>query len=199
MGRIARVIAVGVPHHITQKGEWAATVFQVEEDRRVYLQLLREYGERYAVRWWGYCLMSNHVHLVAVPVKENALANALRRAHSDYACYAKVKLRTSGHFWQNRYYSCSLDRVHQWTALVYVERNPIRAGMVSRAEDIRVVKRARIFSRIVAALTRFPLYNLNSVERSPSHRCPIWSLRAFVSHRGGWHGRSMESPRHAGR
>jgi putative transposase len=40
----------------------------------VYLQLLREYGERYAVRWWGYCLMSNHVHLVAVPMKENALA-----------------------------------------------------------------------------------------------------------------------------
>ena len=51
----------------------------------VYLQLLREYGERYAVCRWGYCLMSNHVHLVAVPMKENALANALRRAHSDYA------------------------------------------------------------------------------------------------------------------
>jgi len=78
----------------------------------VYLQLLREYGERYAVRWWGYCLMSNHVHLVAVPMKERALANALRRAHSDYARYANVKLRTSGHFWQNRYYSCPLDRIH---------------------------------------------------------------------------------------
>ena len=48
----------------------------------------------------GVCLMSNHVHLVAVPIKENALANALRRAHSDYARYANVKLRTSGHFWQ---------------------------------------------------------------------------------------------------
>jgi putative transposase len=50
----------------------------------------------------GYCLMTNHVHLVAVPRKENALANTLRRAHSDYARYANVKLRTSGHFWQNR-------------------------------------------------------------------------------------------------
>ena len=76
----------------------------------------------------GYCLMSNHVHLLAVPMRENALANALRRAHSDYARYANVKLRTSGHFWQNRYYSCPLDRVHQWTALAYVERNPVRAG-----------------------------------------------------------------------
>jgi putative transposase len=124
MGRIARVIAVGLPHHITQRGNGRRAVFHVEEDRAVYLQLLREYGERYAVRWWGYCLMSNHVHLVAVPMKENALANALRRAHSDYARYANVKLRTSGHFWQNRYYSCPLDRIHQWTALAYVERNP---------------------------------------------------------------------------
>ena len=68
-------------------------------------------------------------------MKEGALANALRRAHSDYARYANVKLRTSGHFWQNRYYSCPLDRIHQWTALAYVERNPVRAGMVSQTED----------------------------------------------------------------
>jgi len=125
------VIAVGLPHHVTQRGNGRRVVFHSDED----LQLLREYGERYAVRWWGYCLMSNHVHLVAVPMKENALANTLRRAHSDYARYANVKLRTSGHFWQNRYYSCPLDQIHQWTAIAYVERNPVRAGMVSQAED----------------------------------------------------------------
>lgn len=129
------MIAVGLPHHVTQRGNGRRAVSHAEQDRVVYLQLLREYGERYAVHWWGYCLMSNHVHLVAVPMKEHALANALRRAHSDYARYANVKLRTSGHFWQNRYYSCPLDRIHQWTALAYVERNPVRAGMASRAED----------------------------------------------------------------
>jgi putative transposase len=128
-------MAVGLPHHITQEGMGGEPFSMHRKNRTVYLQLLREYGERYAIRWWGYCLMSNHVHLVAVPMKENALVNALRRAHSDYARYANVKLRTSGHFWQNRYYSCPLDRIHQWTALAYVERNPVRAGMVSRAED----------------------------------------------------------------
>ena len=46
----------------------------------IYLQLLREYGERYAIRWWDYCLMSNHVHLVAVPTKENALASGGKQA-----------------------------------------------------------------------------------------------------------------------
>jgi putative transposase len=135
MGRIARVIATGLPHHVTQRGNGRRTVFHSDEDRRIYLRLLRECGERYGVRWWGYCLMTNHVHLVAVPTKENALANALRLAHSEYARYANVKLRTNGHFWQNRYYSCPLDQIHQWTALAYVERNPVRAGIVSRAED----------------------------------------------------------------
>ena len=79
--------------------------------------------------------MSNHIHFVAVPMKENTLANIVRRAHSDYARYANVKLRTSGHFWQDRYYSCPLDRIHQWTALAYVERNPVRAGIMSQAGD----------------------------------------------------------------
>jgi hypothetical protein len=68
-------------------------------------------------------------------MRKNALANALRGTHSDYARYANVKLRTNGHFWLNRYYSCPLDQIHQWTALAYVERNPVRAGMVSQAED----------------------------------------------------------------
>jgi putative transposase len=78
---------------VTQRGNGRRAVFYSDEDRKVYLQLLWEYGECYGVRWWGYCLMSNHVHLVAVPRKENALANRLRRAHSDYARYANVKLR----------------------------------------------------------------------------------------------------------
>ena len=63
-GENTRVIAVGLPHYITQRGNGRRAVFHAEEDRTVYLQLLREYGERYAVRWWSYCLMSNHVHLV---------------------------------------------------------------------------------------------------------------------------------------
>jgi hypothetical protein len=67
-------------------------------------------------------------------MKENALANALRRAPSDYARYANVKLRRvviSGKTVITR----ALDRTHQWTGLAYVERNPVGAGMISRAED----------------------------------------------------------------
>ncbi len=67
MARIARVVAPGVAHHITQRGNRRMDVFFNDDDRQAYLELLREYGEKHGVRYWGYCLMSNHVHLIAVP------------------------------------------------------------------------------------------------------------------------------------
>ena len=63
-----------MPHHVTQRGNGQRTIFHSDEDRKIYLQLLREYGERYAVRWWGYCLMDNHVHLVACSSDEGKCA-----------------------------------------------------------------------------------------------------------------------------
>src|SRR5579864_13330 len=77
--------------------------------------------------------MDNHVHLIAAPQREDALARTLRRAHADYARYANVKRRVSGHFWQNRYFWCPLDGIHCWRALAYVERNPVRANLVREA------------------------------------------------------------------
>jgi putative transposase len=98
---------------------------------------LREYAERHRVAVWGYCLMDNHVHLIAVPQRHDSLARTLRQTHADYARYANVKRRTSGHFWQNRYFSCALDGIYCWTALAYVERNPVRAGLAREAREWR--------------------------------------------------------------
>jgi len=137
MPRIARVIAVGLPHHVTQRGNNRQRIFDSDEDRLVYLKLLRENAERQRVAVWGYCLMNNHVHLIAAPQREDSLARTLRQAHGDYARYANVKRGTSGHFWQNRYFSCTLDGNYCWTALAYVERNPVRAGLASEAGEWR--------------------------------------------------------------
>jgi putative transposase len=79
--------------------------------------------------------MSNHVHLIAVPLEEESLAKALGRTHSDYARYVNVFRRECGHFWQARFYSCPLGVGHRWAALAYVERNPVRAGIVKKAAD----------------------------------------------------------------
>ncbi len=132
---MARVVAVGVPHHVTQRGNNRQRIFDSDQDRLLYLKLLGEYSARHGLFLWGYCLMDNHVHLVVVPRRPDALARTLRQTHADYARYANVKRRSSGHFWQNRYFSCALDRGHCWRALAYVERNPVRAGMVGEAGE----------------------------------------------------------------
>ena len=83
----------------------------------------------------GYCLMSNHVHLIAVPTLPDGLALAFRNAHGRYAAYWNAIHGASGHAWQGRFYSCPLDEVHLWAALRYTELNPVRAGLVSQPES----------------------------------------------------------------
>ena len=134
MARTARAVALDCPHHVTQRGNGRHDVFFADRDREVYLDTLFDYAARYGLRVWGYCLMRNHVHFVAVPERERSLARVFGRTHSDYARYANVARRSCGHLWQARFYSCALDERHTWQALAYVERNPVRAGLVETAE-----------------------------------------------------------------
>jgi REP element-mobilizing transposase RayT len=134
MARFARVIALGVPHHITQRGNARRFILDSDADRRVYLDLLRQSAERSEIELIGYCLMSNHVHLIAIPNKANVLGLALKDAHGRYASYWNAMRCSSGHVWQGRYYSCPLDESHLWEALRYTELNPVRASMVAKAE-----------------------------------------------------------------
>lgn len=122
-------------HHVTQRGNGRHDIFFTERDREVYLNAFFDYAARYSLRVWGYCLMSNHVHFVVVPERERSLARVFGRTHSDYARYANLVQCSCGHFWQARFYSCALDEGHVWKALAYVERNPVRAGLVDKAEE----------------------------------------------------------------
>ena len=133
MPRVARIVIPGVPHHVTQRGNNRQDVFFVDDDRRVYLALLGEQAERFGLKLHGYCLMSNHIHLVATPRGEESLARAVGRAHFLYTQYVNRLHGRSGHLWQNRFFSCALDDEHLWAALVYVERNPVRARLVRKA------------------------------------------------------------------
>jgi putative transposase len=137
MPRIARVVAEGVPHHITQRGKGRQTVFDDAQDHHVYLKLLREYAREHDLHIWAWCLMSNHVHLLAVPDTSHSLSRALGRIHCDYARYRNAKAATCGHLWQARYYSCPVDGPAVWRVMAYIERNPIRAGLVEIAEEFQ--------------------------------------------------------------
>ena len=133
MPRLARAIAVGCAHHITQRGNNRQDVFFVEADREVYLQLLTEQAGKYGLEVLGYCLMTNHVHLVAIPHAEDSLAKAVGRTHFRYSQYINRLHKRSGHLWQGRFHSCALDGRHLWLALKYVELNPVRARLCRRA------------------------------------------------------------------
>ncbi len=137
MPRIARSVAVGIPHHVTQRGNNHQDVYFVDDDRRVYLDLLKAHADRHGLVVYGYCLMTNHVHLIVVPEHADALAKGVGRTHYDYTRYVNRLHGRSGHLWQNRFYSCPLDDEHYWTAVCYVERNPVRARMVRQAKRYR--------------------------------------------------------------
>jgi putative transposase len=130
MSRFARVVMADVAHHVTQRGNARQVILSSESDRVTYLELLRRYSELYGLALLGYCLMSNHVHLIVVPRAAEALAQALKHTHGRYAFYWNARNSSSGHVWQGRFYSCLLDETHLWRALRYVELNPVRAGMV---------------------------------------------------------------------
>ena len=135
MARLARVIAVGIPHHITQRGNARQYILSEDADRIVYLDLLKRYCQLYELALAGYCLMSNHVHPVAIPGADDVLAQTLKQTHGRYATYWNVTHRSSGHVWQGRFYSCPLGAGHLWMALRYCERNPVRARMVGAPQD----------------------------------------------------------------
>jgi putative transposase len=122
-------------HHVTQRGNARREVFFTPQDREVYLGLLRQYSEHYALRILGYCLMTNHVHLVALPHHPDSLAKTLREVHGRYARYRNAIERVTGHLWQSRYYSCPLEGLRLASLMRYVELNPVRATLVRSAAD----------------------------------------------------------------
>ena len=79
--------------------------------------------------------MTNHVHLVVVPMHQHSISKTLHDAHTEYSTYFNAKYGFVGHVWQGRADISLMDETYMWNAVRYVERNPVRAGIVQRAED----------------------------------------------------------------
>jgi putative transposase len=135
MPRLARAVCAGVPHHITQRGNRRERVFFWDVDYICYLEWLKEYASKYEVEILAYCLMPNHIHLIAVPSTEDGLQAVFKPLHMRYAQRINRKRRWKGHLWQGRFFSSPLDDTYLWAAIRYVERNPVRAKMVKKAES----------------------------------------------------------------
>jgi len=79
--------------------------------------------------------MDNHVHLIAVPKREDSLAKGIGDTHKHYTRIINLRENWRGYLWQGRFSSFPLGEKYFYAAIRYVERNPVRAGLVKRAED----------------------------------------------------------------
>jgi putative transposase len=118
-----------------QKGNLGKKVFFSYNDRIDYLQILSKQCSRAELMIQGYCLMDNHVHLIATPKHESSLASAVGQAHHIFSQHMNAHWKRSGHVWEQRFYSCPMDENHFVRALLYVDRNPVRAGLVKMPTD----------------------------------------------------------------
>ncbi|MDP2914260.1 MAG: transposase [Candidatus Aminicenantes bacterium] len=123
------------PHHVIQRGNRNQVVFFSDMDRSVYLKLLSINAKKSGMQIWAYCLMDNHVHLIAVPVSLDSFAKGFAETHKKYTAYINKNHGWKGFLWQGRYISYPMDEPYLFAAIRYVELNPVRAGIVERAED----------------------------------------------------------------
>ena len=85
MARQARLVETDVAFHITARGNYRQTVFFSDQDRAEYLELLGRHATLEELEIFGWCLMTNHTHLLAVPRQRAALARTMRRTQADYS------------------------------------------------------------------------------------------------------------------
>lgn len=131
MPRIARIVYVDYPHHIIQRGNNKQTVFFDDEDRKEYLKLLNKYAKECGSELHSYCLMTNHVHLLLTPEKNNSLAKTMQKLSLRYTQYINKKYTRTGRLWECRFHSCVVEKeTYLWSVYRYIERNPVRAGIV---------------------------------------------------------------------
>ena len=137
MPRIARIVAPGEPHHVTQRGVRRGRVFSSDADYAAYLKLMANACAEHDVAIWAWCLMPNHIHLLAVPERAESLANAVGRAHWRYTRMVNFRTRSRGYLFQGRFFSCVLEGDHAVACARYIEMNPVRAGLVQRPDRWR--------------------------------------------------------------
>lgn len=135
MPRRPRLVIPHIPHHVTQRGNRRQICFFLPTDYQIYIRLMRKSCDEFGVEIWAYCLMPNHVHLIAVPKTSESLMLAIGRAHERYTRMINVREGWQGHLWQGRFFSCPMGPQYLLTAAKYIEMNPVRAAICQRPSD----------------------------------------------------------------
>lgn len=136
MPRTARASAGGVCYHVINRGNGGATVFHGSDEYQAFVALLGEERAPVAMRILAYCLMPNHFHLVLWPFQDGDLSRWMQWLMTAHVRRHHQRHGSSGHVWQGRFKAFPVQHdEHLVSVLRYVERNPLRAGLVERAEN----------------------------------------------------------------
>lgn len=131
MPRIARIVYAGYPHHIVQRGNNKQRIFLENQDREVYLDLLKKFSIECGCKIHAYCLMANHVHILSVPQEEFSLAKTMQKISLTFTQYVNRKYKRTGRLWECRFHSSVIDKdAYLMSVCRYIERNPVRAKIV---------------------------------------------------------------------
>ncbi len=130
-----RITITGLPHHIIQRGLQGKQTFLNNDDYVAYLEIMTECCLSHSIDVWAYCLMPDHVHLIAVPREKDALSKGLRAAHGRYTRYINQRTGNRGQFWQGRYSSHLLDEQYLIACARYIEINPVKRGYIDQPGD----------------------------------------------------------------
>jgi putative transposase len=186
MPRAARDSLGGYCYHVMNRGNGRRTVFHKPGDYDTFVKLLAEAGERTEIRLLAFCLMPNHFHLLLWPARDGELSDYMmwlttahvRRYHRHY--------HSSGHVWQGRFRSFPIQEDdHLLTVHRYIERNPVRAGLVRRAEDWRWSSAAPAREGL-PELTASPVRHLEDWLRyvnEPQNEAEVEALRESIRRR----------------
>jgi len=126
----------GEIYHLITRGNNRKKVFWDEDDYQVYLDLIKEYKERYPLELFHYCLMPNHIHLLVRVIQGEQLSRFMQSISQRYSHHYKRNHGHVGHLWQGRYKSLHItDDAYLMECGRYIERNPVRAAMVTYPKD----------------------------------------------------------------
>ena len=170
MARFGRCFLPGQPVHLIQRGNNRQPIFFAPEDYQRYHGWLADAGEANGCVVYAYVLMTNHVHLLAAPEREDSIPRALQSLGRRYVRYVNDTYQRTGTLWEGRYRAALIDSEHYFLSCCrYIELNPVRAGMVrhpSRYRRPSYAAHARGAShRVVAHIRLYPGVGLSDARR----------------------------------
>ena len=135
MPRVARAAVGGLVYHVINRGNARGDVFHKPEDFAAFLNLMRQASERLPMRLLAYCLLGNHFHFVLWPHEDGDLSRWMQWLMTAHVRRYHRHYKSSGHVWQGRFKAFPIEQdEHLLTVLRYVERNPVRAKTVRKAQ-----------------------------------------------------------------